>query len=178
MDLNKIIPKTGEWKVSKNTLYKKNIAWIPILQFDDDLIKIILDFKSSKDILKLTNHLSHLNCDFIFISPLLISPLVKSYSQIEIDAINVKNYLLNYSRSQFYDGFLKIGYDFIGNLIDYCKLYNCEDLIKDIYLDINKIVQKKTLDYYSNKSYYEVREDIRTTFNSLYRDIQLQKILK
>jgi hypothetical protein len=75
--------------------------------------------------------------------------------------------------------FDKIEFDFIGNLIEYCKKENCIELVKDIYLEVNKEVQNKFWDHYANKQYFKTkREDIRETFNQLYRDIQLQQILK
>jgi hypothetical protein len=64
-------------------------------------------------------------------------------------------------------------------LIEYCKKENCINLIKDIYLAVNKEVQSKYWDYYTNKQFFEnKRPDIREDFNSLYREIQLQQILK
>ena len=59
------------------------------------------------------------------------------------------------------------------------KYDNCIELVKDIYLEVNKDVQNKFWDYYANKQYFKTkREDIRETFNQLYRDIQLQQILR
>jgi hypothetical protein len=50
---------------------------------------------------------------------------------------------------------------------------------KFIYLEVNKEVQNKFWDHYANKQYFKTkREDIRETFNQLYRDIQLQQILR
>jgi len=143
MDLNSIIPKSGEWKVSKDRVFRFNIAWIPI---------------------------------FDVVSPLFADP---GQDNRDFNYINIKNYLKNYSKSQFYDGFSKIDFDFIGNLIDYCKKEKCIELVKDIYLEVNKIVQSKHWDYYTNREFYNnKRDDIRETFNSLYRDIQLQQILR
>ena len=36
MDLDSIVPNNGEWKVSKNRVFKKNIAWIPIFDIVED----------------------------------------------------------------------------------------------------------------------------------------------
>jgi len=176
MDLDSIIPNNGEWKVSKNRVFKKNIAWIPIFDIvEDNLIYIFLDLRMSKDILKVVKNLQKTDIEFYFISPLFADPGFKG----DFNEINITNYLKDYSKSQFYDGFEKIEFDFIGNLIGYCKKENCIELVKDIYLEVNKEVQNKFWDYYTNKQHFKTkREDIREMFNSLYRDIQLQQILR
>lgn len=176
MDLDNIIPNSGEWKVSKNRIFKRNIAWIPVFDIvDDNFIYIFLDLRISKDILKLVKNLQKKDIEFYFISPLFSDPGFKG----DFNEENINNYLRGYSKSQFYDGFEKIEFDFIGNLIEYCKKENCIELVKDIYLIINKDVQNKFWDHYDNKQYFKTkREDIRETFNQLYRDIQLQQILR
>jgi hypothetical protein len=176
MDLDSIIPNNSEWKVSKNRVFKKNIAWIPILDIIDyNLIYIFLDIRMSKDILKVVKNLQKTDIEFYFISPLFADPGFNG----DFNEVNIKNYLKDYSKSQFYDGFEKIEFDFIENLIEYCKKENCIELVKDIYLEVNKEVQNKFWDHYANKQYFKTkREDIRETFNQLYRDIQLQQILK
>lgn len=176
MDLDSIIPNTGEWKVSKNRVFKKNIAWIPVFDIvDENLIHIFLDVRMSKDIIKLVKNLQKTDNKFYFISPLFADPGYRG----DFNVINITNYLKSHSKSQFYDGFQKIEFDFVGNLIEYCKKENCINLIKDIYLKVNEEVQSKTWDYYANKEYFlNKRPDIREDFNSLYRDIQLQQILR
>jgi len=176
MDLDSIIPNNGEWKVSKNRVFKKNIAWIPVFDIvDDNLIHIFLDLRMSKDILKVVKNLQKTDIEFYFISPLFADPGFRG----DFNVVNINNYLKDYSKSQFYDGFEKIEFDFIGNLIEYCKKENCIELVKDIYLEVNKDVQNKFWDHYANKQYFKTkREDIRETFNQLYRDIQLQQILR
>ena len=176
MDLDSIIPNKSDWKVSKNRVFKKNIAWIPVFDIiEDNLIYIFLDIRMSKEILKVVNNLQKTDIEFYFISPLFADPGFNG----DFNVVNIKNYLKDYSKSQFYDGFDKIEFDFIGNLIEYCKKENCIELVKDIYLEVNKEVQNKFWDHYANKQYFTTkREDIRETFNQLYRDIQLQQILK
>ena len=176
MDLDSIIPNNSDWKVSKNRVFKKNIAWIPVFDIiEDNLIYIFLDIRMSKDILKVVKNLQKTDIEFYFISPLFANPGFNG----DFNEVNIKNYLKDYSKSQFYDGFDKIEFDFIGNLIEYCKKENCIELVKDIYLEVNKEVQNKFWDHYANKQYFKTkREDIRETFNQLYRDIQLQQILK
>jgi hypothetical protein len=176
MDLDSIIPNNSEWKVSKNRIFKKNIAWIPVFDVvEDNLIYIFLDIRMSKDILKVVKNLQKTDIEFYFISPLFADPGFRG----DFNEVNINNYLKDYSKSQFYDGFDKIEFDFIGNLIEYCKKENCIELVKDIYLEVNKDVQNKFWDHYANKQYFKTkREDIRETFNQLYRDIQLQQILR
>lgn len=177
MDLNSIIPKSEEWKVSKNRAFRYNVAWLPVFDIISETeINIFLDLRNSRDILKVVKNLQKTDYQFYFISPLFADP---GQDTRDYNEVNIKNYLKNYSKTQFYDGFQKIEFDFIGNLIDYCKKENCIELVKDIYNSVNKDVQNKSWDYYTNKQYYDIkRDDIRETFNSLYRDIQLQQILR
>ena len=113
MDLDSIIPNNSDWKVSKNRVFKKNIAWIPIFDIvDDNLIYIFLDIRMSKDILKVVKNLQKKDIEFYFISPLFADPGFNG----DFNEVNIKNYLKDYSKSQFYDGFEKIEFDFIGNV--------------------------------------------------------------
>ena len=156
MDLDSIIPNNSDWKVSKNRIFKKNIAWIPVFDIvDDNLIYIFLDLRMSKDILKVVKNLQKTDIEFYFISPLFADPGFNG----DFNEINIKNYLKDYSKSQFYDGFEKIEFDFIGNLIEYCKKENCIELVKDIYLEVNKEVQNKFWDHYANKQYFKTKRD-------------------
>lgn len=177
MDLDKIIPKNDNWKISKGRVFRFNIAWLPIFDIvNENQINIFLDLRNSKDIIKIVKNLNKSDIEFYFISPLFADP---GQDTREYNYLNIKNYLKNYSKDQFYDGFSKIEFDFIGNLIEYCKRENCIDLVKDIYLEVNNTVQKKYWDYYTKKQIYLIkREDIRETYTTLYREIQLQQILK
>jgi hypothetical protein len=177
MDLDAIIPKNGEWKLSKGRVYKRNIAWLPIFDIiDDNEINIFLDIRHSRDILKIIKNSMNYDIKMNLISPLFADP---GQDTREYDSINITNIIRNYSRPAYFDGFEKINFDIIAHLIDYCKNRNCIDLVKDIYLDINKNVQGKSYDYYTGKEYPNVKnEKIRETFRTLYREIQLQQILK
>ena len=66
MDLNSIIPKTGEWKVSKNRAFVWNIAWIPVFDIISDseinIFLYIFDFEHAFE------------CIFIWIFKLVHGP--------------------------------------------------------------------------------------------------------
>ena len=63
-------------------------------------------------------------------------------------------------------------------MVIYCKDNKCLDLIKEIYENVNKQIQKGWYDHYTNKEIHDIPKHIREEFNSLYRDIQLSQILK
>jgi hypothetical protein len=66
MDLNSIIPKTGEWKVSKNRAFRYNVAWLPVFDIISDTeINIFLDLRNSRDILKVVKTFKKQNINFI-----------------------------------------------------------------------------------------------------------------
>jgi hypothetical protein len=177
MDLNDL-PRKYEWSFRKDLLLVKNIAWLPIARVQDKNVDIYLDIRMSKQILCLLKYLMSTKYKIFFLSPLLANPKFSITDEEALDH-NMENYLTNYSQPQFYDGFQKLGFDFIENFIEFCDKEKSKYLIKDIYIKVNSKVQSSYYDYYQNKSIFLVeREDIRDAFNSLYREIQIYQLLK
>ena len=178
MNLSEIIPDNSQkWIIQKDYLMIQKYAKIPIAYLNDrEKVNIFLDIKIRKEILLLVKHLMKLEIPFIFICSVFQNP--KKVDEQEFHFLNIKNYLLSYSNAEFYDGFHRIGFDLPKNLTEYTDYYNCFEIVRGVYDEINIQVQKKYDDYYSNQTVYNVkREDIRDDFNSLYRDIQLSRIL-
>jgi len=177
MDLNDL-PRKYEWSFRKDLLLVKNIAWLPVARIQEKNIDIYLDIRLHKQILSLVKHFMNTKYKIFFLSPLLANPKFSITKEEALD-YNMDNYLTNYSQAQFFDGFKKLGFDFIENFIEFCNKEKSENLIKDIYLKVNTKVQKSYYDYYQNRSFFLVeREDIRDAFNSLYREIQIYQLLK
>lgn len=178
MNLSTLIPdNSNKWVIQKDYLMVYKYAKIPIAFIDDkDNVVLFLDNKVRKDLLRLISHLQKLEIPFIFYSPVFQNP--KKVDEMEFHTVNIKNYLFSYSDEFFYDGFHKINFELTHNLIAYCNRYDCFELVRPIYDQVNKHVQKVDQDWYSMQMIYNVkREDIRDTFNSLYRDIQLSRIM-
>lgn len=177
MDLDKIIPKSGEWRISKNMVFVKYLVWVPVFEIENDkFINVFLDFKIARHILKLVKNLKKYDIPHYFISPLYANPKqdLETYHEI-----NIENILKNYSKEAFFDGFKKINYDLIRNLIDYCNDWDCFPQVKDIYEKVNREVQYHYYDFYSKQKIQNIdRDDIRETFSTLYRDIKLQQLLR
>ena len=68
-------------------------------------------------------------------------------------------------------------FDLIHNMVKWTEKDNCFDLVKNNYESINKKVNTKHTDYYNNSEFYDFDKEIREDFQSLYRDIQINKIL-
>ena len=49
MDLDSIMPNNSEWKVSKNRVFKKNIAWIPVFDIIEDNLIYIIHYQSTRN---------------------------------------------------------------------------------------------------------------------------------
>lgn len=179
MDWLKFLPKNIEWKIQHNRIYYRKMAWIPFAYINSSkMVCLYLEPKSSKLILKVTKELMKIKCKFFFISPMLDDPHIQRNTD-NIPRLNIENYLKNYAIPVFFDGFDKIGFDIIENLILYCKSTNSFELIKEVLQSVNSEVQSKYFDYYSKKDIYNTkREDIRERFNNLWRDIQIQNLLK
>jgi hypothetical protein len=177
MDLNDL-PRKYEWSFRKDLLLVKNIAWLPVACIHEKNVDIYLDIRLHKQILCLMKYLMKIKSKIFFLSPLLANPRFTITEEEALD-YNIDNYLTNYSQPQFFDGFKKLNFDFIENFIEFCIKENSEHLIKDIYLRVNSKVQRSYYDYHQNRNLFLVeREDIRDTFNSLYREIQIYQLLK
>jgi len=50
-------------------------------------------------------------------------------------------------------------------------------LIKEAYDEVNLEVQRKNFDWYQNKEFYNLPQEIREEFSSLYRQIKLAELL-
>jgi hypothetical protein len=177
MDLDNFLPKNKEVKINGNRVFLKKLVWLPFLDYIDELIFIYLDLNLCKEIIRTVDKLKSENISFYFKSVKMSDPgLCLSTDDYNSDII--RTYFKAYSSSNFYDGFKKIDFDFIQNMVDFCEREKCYHLIKDIYQEININVQKKYYDYYAGKSYFlNKREDIREDFDTLYREIQLNKII-
>lgn len=180
MELSNLIPDrykfNSDWTIRKKFVMFKKIEHIPIAFIEDDLVYVFLDVRVSKEIIRLVKHLLKLNVEFYFTSPELSNP--KGVEENDFKNVVIYHYLKSYSNKNFYYKFLQLeGFDFIQNMVSWCKKENCFDLIKSNYDSINKKVSRKYHDYYANKDYYEYDETIREEFRTLYRDIQISLVL-
>lgn len=166
----------GTWKISKNRVFIKKLAWVPILDIEDDHVNIFFDASIAKHVVSLIKKIDGKE-NFYLISPILSNPSYKRSDVMEINRLNIENYLNNYCKESFFDGFKKIGFDFVDNIVKYCTVNNCMYLLKEYCDSINNSVQRESFDWWSNRSFYNFREDIRDEFNGLYRQIKLSEIL-
>lgn len=177
MDLNSLIPdkfkSNTNWIIKGDFIMFKKYEHIPICFIEDDIVYIFLDSKIPKQVLELTKYVSEKNIEFYFTSPALSNPKgVDDYENLII-----RHYLLSFSNKVFFHGFKKIEFDLIRNMVRWCDKEDCYELIKDNYDDVLKDVFRKNYDYYANKEYYDYEDEIREEFQTLYREIQINKIL-
>jgi hypothetical protein len=173
MDLNKIIPVGENWSLSKGVVYFKKLQRIPICMVIDDIPHIILENKIPKQVVELTKNLMKSGEEFYFTTPLAANPAGVENFDNEV----VRSYFVAYSNTKFYLGFKKIGFDLIKNLIDWSEKNDTWYLVKPIYEEVNKSIQKKHYDYWQQKEYYDYDFDIREEFRTLWREIQINKII-
>lgn len=173
MDLNKIIPQSDNWYFSKGIIYFKKIQKIPICILVDDIPHIILENKIPKRVLELTKNLMKSGEEFYFTTPLSTNPSGVFDFKNEV----IRSYFYSYSNTKFFVGFKKINFDLIKNLIDWSEKNDAWYLVKPIYDDINKKIQRQNHDYYSHKDYYDYDYEIREEFRTLWREIQINKII-
>jgi hypothetical protein len=181
MDLNSLIPDkfrplvNPNWVIKGKFLMFKKYENIPICFIEDDIVYIFLDAKISKQVILLTKHIVDQNIEFYFTSPALSNP--KGVDEDDYKDLIIRHYLLSFVNKLFYNGFKNIDFDLIRNMVLWCEKEDCYELIKDNYDDILKDVSRKHYDYYANKEFYDYEIDIREDFQTLYREIQINKIL-
>ena len=177
MNLQKItdiLPNNGKWKINNGIVYVRYMAWIPIINIEDDHLEVYFDTKLHRYLLQI---LPKLKEEFYLVSPILSNPKNKYLSNEERHKVNILNMISNYSNPIFFEGFNRIEFDLITHLVLYCKKFDSMLLIKEAFDYVNKDVQGKDWDYYSNKQFFTYTEEIREEFNGLYRQIKLAELL-
>jgi hypothetical protein len=174
MNLSELIPDNSEnWIVRKNFLMFKKYTNIPVCYIEDDVAYIFLDIKIKKVILRIVKHFLQLNIEFYFTTPQLSSP--KGIE--DVDSEIIRHYLISYAQKEFFYPFKNMGFDFIRNMVKWADKSQCFDLIKINLERSSKEIERNYHDYFSNKTIYIYSEEIRDEFKTMYRDIQINKIL-
>lgn len=173
MDLNSIIPNDDRWSYNNGIIYFKKLQKIPILVLIEDIPHILLENKIPKQVIQLTSILMNSGLEFYFTTPLASNPSgVLDYKR-EV----ITSYFNSYSNFKFLRGFNKIEFDLIKNLIEWVDKNDANELLKPVYEKINKSIQMGYYDYYQKKDIYGYGYDIREEFRTLWRDIQISKII-
>jgi hypothetical protein len=172
--LEDILPNSSSsWIISKEQiLYKKYIS-LPICRKVDNYFIVFLDRRIYKAVLKLVSKLMKIGVEFYCLSPEASSPkgLVNYHSSY------VTHYLRMYATNEFYYGFEKIGFDLIKNMTDWVEKENCFEVIRPCYDEVLSDVLTHYYDYYSKKDIWNYPKEIRDSYESLYRDIQINRII-
>jgi hypothetical protein len=174
MVLNDLILNGEGWNISGNFLMFKKLQNIPVCYIKDNIVYIFLDARITKEIIRFTKSLINKGVEFFFTTPTSSNP--KGVNKLEYEILY--NYLLSYANSKFFYGFKKINFDLIDNMIKWSKFSNTTHLIKSVYEDVNRKVQSKNWHFiFDTVMNYKYSDEIRDNFNSLYRHIQICKIL-
>ena len=172
MDLNSIIPNDDRWSYNNGIIYFKKLQKIPILVLIEDIPHILLENKIPKQVIQLTSILMNSGLEFYFTTLASNPSGVLDYKR-EV----ITSYFNSYSNFKFLRGFNKIEFDLIKNLIEWVDKNDANELLKPVYEKINKSIQMGYYDYYQKKDIYGYGYDIREEFRTLWRDIQISKIL-
>lgn len=178
MELNSLIPKKykhlDKWKIKSDTLLFKNYQYIPLCFIsDDNIVYVYLDLRLKKQVIEITKHLLNLKADFYFTIPDISDPS----GVYDFEEKVIRHYLIMYTNLYFHSNFNKINFDLIMNMVKWSNKHNCYDLIKENFDIVLKRIQYSYYDYWTNKNIYEYSENIRTEFQTLYRQIQINQLL-
>jgi hypothetical protein len=175
MDLNSILPCDERWSLGygDRVIYYKKLMKIPLLILIDDVPHIILENKLVRQVIQLTKILIDSGQEFYFTIPDAVNPAGVADYKEEV----IYSYLYAYSNYKFYNEFRQIGFDLIENMVKWCDKEDCWELVKPIYERVNKSIQRKEFDWYSKSDIFNYRLEIREDFLSLWREMQINKIL-
>jgi hypothetical protein len=174
MILEDLIPnKNSNWVVKKNKIYYKKGEHNLALEVIDNIVYVVIDIKISNQTIKLIELLLNKNIKF-YLMFLNYQSLIDEDEQMNF----IKTYLYTYINKEYYYGFKKINFNLISNLIDWVNENNCTDKIKEAYDIVHKIVNQNYFDYFSSNYIYDYPEEIRNDYNNIYRDINIELILK
>jgi hypothetical protein len=181
MDLNNLIPDkfrplvNPTWVVKGKFVMFKKYEHIPVCFVEDDIVYVFLDNRVTNAIIKLVKHLISSGVEFYFTTPELSNP--KGFLEEDYHDKVIRHYLYSHAQVEFFDGFKKIDFDLIDNMVKWTDKENCFDKVKANYESISKKVERKEYDHFSNNYSYEYKDEIREEFQSLYRHIQISKII-
>ena len=77
----------------------------------------------------------------------------------------------------FFKSFKEMEFDFISNMVKWSEKNNCFDKIKPILDKVISRINNNYYDHFSGKFIFDHKEEIRDTFKSMHRDIQISRIL-
>ena len=174
MDLNNLIPDNNpSWIIKGKFLMFKKLEHIPVCYIDDDIVYVFLDARLTKQMIKLIKYLMKLDVEFYLTTPEASNPK----GVIDYHEKVIRHYLLSYAKDTFFNEFKKIDFDLVDNLVKWTDKENCFDLVKGVYEEVMKKINRESWDYYSNKKHFDYCKEIRDEFQSLYRHIQISKII-
>lgn len=178
MDIYEIVSNdsSGNWIIKNDIIYTTYVAKIPIVTKDKDgFIWVYFDVKIAKQVIKIVKMLISNNIKFLFKSTTIYRD--SQYSEEEVHQRNIRQYIRNITRSKFFDGLEKIGFDYINNLAEYLLKFECYDIFKEIFEEEKKQLLKKDRDFYTNTETYRIpREDIRDYLLSLTREVKINML--
>jgi hypothetical protein len=170
--LEELIPdSSNRWVIKKNFLMYKKYDLVPIAFIGNDgILYIFLDYNIHKEVIRLIKFIRNKNVEFYLTTPKLLNPK-NNVTNFDI----ISNYLLCYAQNEFFNGFKKIEFDLIDNMVKWCDKENCYDVIRECLNIVKKEVNRVYYDMHIERSKYP--QEIIDTFNTLYREIQINKIL-
>lgn len=173
MELNTIIPNSdARWNIKNDRLMYNKYSNVPVCYISGNIVYVYIDNRIHNIVMKLTKHLVELGVEFYFDSPSHSDPKITKKNENVI-----MSYFVAYSNVHFNKGFKNMEFDLLNNMVKWCSRESCDDLIKPCYEDVRDKISKGWFDHYQNKQIYDYSEDIREEFESLYREIQINKIL-
>ena len=175
MDLNDLIlDNSADWSISGDMLHYKKYVKIPVCYIDmEEVVYIFLDNRIKRVVVKLVRKLLKMGKPFHFAYPDSYNPAGIFRYQNKV----VYHYLQTYINSDFRSEFLKMDFDYIGNLVKWVQKEECFEVLKEVYDNLKLEVNKQSYQWISGKKEYDYTEEIRDDYNSMWREIQINILL-
>jgi hypothetical protein len=169
MEIVDLIPNRYDenWVVTPNYLMYKKLELHHIAYIEEGIVYLLLDFKITNQLIKLIKYLTEKEYEFYF----------KSFLFNDDAESTIHAYLYFYLEKKFNAELKKIDFDFILNMVKWAHKFKCDDKIRPVYKDFHRKVNNYYYDFFSGKSKYSYDMNLIHEYNSLSREIQLDRLM-
>ena len=174
MDINIYNKIPNNFQIQDNNIFFTKIKKYILCKFENDVYYIIMDVRHYRETFKILNILKSLDLNYLLVSSYFLDPKNKRYSYEENISKNLYHLFYIYVHQDIFYYTIKKEIKYLEEIVRYFTLSNInQSILKNIIDEINSnVINEYDISYYSNKKVYNVNEDIREYFKTIWRRIQ------